>query len=87
MSKQPTGSICIGNTIYFPIYLPASLPRSLNEDLEKSRMFPILVLSIYIDRLAMSVTCINIYSAILPCGSLAGLVLQPSTWNLGGTAP
>ena len=53
MSKWPTRSVYIGNTIDYITYLPASFPRGLGIDLEGSSIFPTLILSMLIDRLSL----------------------------------
>ena len=75
-------SVHIGNITYYPIYLSTPFPRSLEVDLEGSSTFPILMLSMHIDRFGLLVT---VCSAILPYGRVAGMVLQPSLWKLGST--
>ena len=77
MSKRPTGSVYIGNIIYYPIYLPDPLPNGLEVDLGGSSIFPILMLSLHVDRLSLFNHLIDIYSAILLCDRVAGLALQP----------
>ena len=50
MSKWLAGSIYIGNTICYPIYLLYPFPRGLEVDQEGTSIFPILALSMYINR-------------------------------------
>ena len=53
MSKQPAGSVYIGNNINYLTYLPFTFPRGLEVDLEGSSTFPTLILSVHIDRLGL----------------------------------
>ena len=55
MSKYSTGSVYIGNIIN---YLPDPLPRGLEVGLQGRSTFPILKLSIQIDRLGGVLTSI-----------------------------
>ena len=86
MSKRPERSVCIGNIIYYLIYLLSPFPRGLEVDLDGSSTFPILMLSIQINRLGLFCHFYGVYSAVLPCSRVARLVLQPSAWKLGGTS-
>ena len=45
MLKLPTGSVYIGNRLYYPIYLYDPFPRGL--DLEGSSTFQTLILSMW----------------------------------------
>ena len=51
MSKQPSGSVYIGNNINYLLHLPAPFPKGLEVDLEGSSIFLPLMLSMHIDRL------------------------------------
>ena len=51
MSKWPSGSV--GNIVYYLTYLPDPFPRGLKVDLEGSSTFPLLALSMHINRLGL----------------------------------
>ena len=53
ISKWPTGSVYVGNTIYYLKYPLAPFLRGLEIDLEGSNIFPILTLSMLINRLGL----------------------------------
>ena len=53
MSKRLEGSVYIGNVIYYLGYLPIPFSRGLKVKLEGSNIFPILMLSMHINRLGL----------------------------------
>ena len=53
MSKQTAGFVYIGNLIYYFIHLPDPFPRGLEVNVKGSSIFPIIMLSMYIDRLGL----------------------------------
>ena len=53
MSKRPGASIYVGNIIYYLVHLPDPFYRGLEVDLKGSNTVPILMLSMYIDRLGL----------------------------------
>ena len=53
ISKWPAGSAYVGNIIFYLIYLSALFPRGIKVDLEGGNIFPILMLSMYMDKLSL----------------------------------
>ena len=64
MSKWPAGLGYIGNIINYLLNLPAPFPRGLYKDLEGSRTFLPLMLSMHIDRLGLFS---HLYKTLLNC--------------------
>ena len=67
MSKQPAGSVNIGNIINYLSYLPDPFPKGLEVDLDGISTSPTLMLLIFFDRLGLfsylyrySLNCITI---------------------------
>ena len=67
MSKWPTGLGYIGNIINYLWKLPDTFPRGLYKDLEGSRTFLPLMLSMHINRLGLFS---HLYGTLLICLSV-----------------
>ena len=74
MSKWPTGSAYVGNSINYLLCLPAPFPRGLYIDLEGSNTLLSLTLSMNINRLSMfSHLYRTLFNCLSTCpGSLVG---------------
>ena len=73
MSKQPAGSVYMGNVIKYLTYLLALFPRGLEVDLKGSNTFPKLILSMLMDRLGFQGSYVklpNIRAILARCYSI-----------------
>ena len=83
MSKWTTGSVYIGNTIYYLTNLPNPFAKGLGVNLEGRSILSELILLMHIDILG-SVN--HLYLCLFSCFTTyqgSWLVLQPSMWKLG----